>query len=242
MAFGLAGSESSGSGEFLGRIQFDARTGFFKHVDRTQDSSGAWVNIESDSYQNPTLLVDFGSLEIGYAKISSPPSFLFVPFGQPAPQRPVELSPEGKPAFNPAARVKVMSQKTFGDMEARYFMIANKTGLPAIEEAWLNFASRAEAAAGQVPVMNITTRTVEVKTPQGMSKFKVPVFAIAQWVDRPDALGARIVPPPAPAGHTAPPVRHAAPPQVVNQMPPAAPAPQRQPEPERFIPTEDAPF
>jgi hypothetical protein len=101
MAFGLAGSESSGSGEFLGRIQFDARTGFFKHVDRTQDSSGAWVNIESESYQNPTLLVDFGSLEIGYAKISSPPSFLFVPFGQPAAATARGAKPGGQARVQP---------------------------------------------------------------------------------------------------------------------------------------------
>jgi hypothetical protein len=235
MAFGLAGSESTSSGEFLGRIQFDARTGFFKHVDRYQEPDGAWNNRESDPYQNPTLLMDFGSLEVGYAKISSPPSFLFVPFGKPAPQRPVELSVEGKPAFNPAARLKVMSQKTFGDMEPRYFMIANKTGLPAIEEAWIAFAASPEAAAGQVPVMNITTRTVEVKTPQGMNKFKVPVFAIVQWVDRLPALGDRLVPPPAPQATRAPQPAHApaAPVQVVNQMPPPVAA---QAEPASFAP------
>jgi hypothetical protein len=236
MAFGLAGSESSGSGEFLGRIQFDARTGFWKHVDRYQSSDGAWNSRESDNYQNPTLLMDFGSLEVGYAKISSPPSFLFVPFGKPAPQRPVELSPEGKPAFNPAARLKVMSQKTFGDMEPRYFMLANKTGLPAIEEAWFAFAASPEAAQGKVPVMNVTTRTVEVKTPQGMSKFKVPVFTIASWVDRPEALGDRVVPAPAPSAYTAP-AAPAPAPQVVNQMPP--PRPVQAPTPEMVA---QAPF
>lgn len=220
MAFGLAGSESSGSGEFLGRIQFDARTGFWKHVDRYQSPDGAWNSRESDNYQNPTLLMDFGSLEVGYAKISSPPSFLFVPFGKPAPQRPVEMSPEGKPAFNPAARLKVMSQKTFGDMEPRYFMLANKTGLPAIEEAWFAFSTSAEASVGKVPVMNITTRTIEVKTPQGMNKFKVPVFAIASWVDRPVALGDRVVPAPQPMASAAPSAAQ----QVVNQMPPPKPA------------------
>ena len=227
MAFGLEGSDTGSSGDFLGRIQFDARTGFFKHVDRDQDNTGAWFSRESEPYTNPTLLMDFGTLEVGFAKISSPPSFLFVPIGKPTPQRPQEVSPEGKPAFNPAARLRVMSQRTFGDMEPRYFMIANKTGLPAIEEAWLAFQASPEAAAGKVPVMNVTTRTVEVKTPQGMNKFKVPVFTVASWVDRPAELGERIVPPPAP--RAAPAAPSAQQPQVVNQMPPPAAVPKPAP-------------
>jgi hypothetical protein len=220
MAFGLAGSDNGGSnGEFLGRLQFDARSGLWKHVTR-KNEGGQFFNDESEDYMNPTFLMDFGSLEVGYAKISNPPSFLMVPFGKPAPQRPTELNPENKLAFNPAARIKVLSPKTFGDNEPRYFLIASKTGLPAMEEAWQMFSASAEAQEGKVPVVNATTRTIEVKTPQGMSKFKVPVFTFAQWVDRPSALGERITPIPA---RTAAPVAQPAPaPVVVNQMPPPA--------------------
>lgn len=221
MAFGLAGSDNgSSNGEFLGRLQFDARSGLWKHVTRKMEG-GQYFNDESEDYMNPTFLMDFGSLEVGYAKISNPPSFLMVPFGKPAPQRPSELNPENKLAFNPAARIKVLSPKTFGDNEPRYFLIASKTGLPAMEEAWHAFSASAEAQEGKVPVVNATTRTIEVKTPQGMSKFKVPVFTFAQWVDRPAALGERIVPIPA---RTAAPTPPPAPvPQVVNQMPPPVP-------------------
>lgn len=221
MAFGLAGSDNGGSnGEFLGRLQFDARSGLWKHITR-KNEGGQYFNDESEDYMNPTFLMDFGSLEVGYAKISNPPSFLMVPFGKPAPQRPQELNPEGKMAFNPAARIKVLSPKTFGDNEPRYFLLASKTGLPAMEEAWTAFAASAEAQEGKVPVVNVTNRTVEVKTPQGMSKFKVPVFTFATWVDRPAALGERITPIPA---RTAAPTTPPAPaPQVVNQMPPPVP-------------------
>lgn len=230
MAFGIPGSDTGGgNGEFLGRLQFDARSGLWKHVTRTQDG-GRYVNVESEDYMNPSFLMDFGSLEVGFAKISSPPVFLLVPFGQALPPKPNELNDEGKQAFNPAARVKVMSSKTFGDSEPRYFMLASKTGLPAIEEAWNAFSAAPEAAEGKVPLVSTSTRTLEITTPRGASKFKVPVFSITGWVDRPAALGERLINPPTVQGQRAPAAtpaqaKPAAPP--ANHVPPPA---QRQPE------------
>ena len=198
MAFGIPGSDSNNgsNNEFLGRLQFDARSGLWKHVTRAEEG-GRYFNVESEDYMNPSFLMDFGSLEVGYAKISSPPSFLMVPYGASMPQCPEELNPEGKKAFNPAARIKVMSPRTFGDDAARYFLLSSKTGLPAMEEAWNAFAASPEAQSGMIPVAQTSTRTVEVKTPQGLSKFKVPVFAFVNWIERPAALGERVVPVPA---------------------------------------------
>jgi len=226
MAFGIPGTESSSSNnEFLGRLQFDARSGLWKHVTRAEEG-GRYFNSESEDYMNPLFLMDFGSLEVGYAKISSPPSFLMVPFGSPMPQCPQELTPEGKKAFNPAARIKVMSPKTFGDDAARYFLLSSKTGLPAMEEAWNLFAASPEAATGMIPVAQTSTRTVEVKTPQGLSKFKVPVFAFVNWIERPASLGERVVPVPAASSRpvAAPaPVAVVAAPASTNHVPPPAP-------------------
>lgn len=223
MPFNIPGTESS-NGEFLGRVQFDARTGFWKHYTRTETPQG-FMNVESEAYQNPSFLMDFGTLEVGFAKLGNPPVFLLVPLGQPVPPRPQELNPEGKAAFNPAARVKVMG-RAFGDAEPRYFLLANKTGLPAMEEAYAAFCAAPEAAQGMVPVMTTSTRTVEVKTPQGVNKFKVPVFSIAQWVARPETLGQRLVPPPvAPVARPAP----APAPAPANHVPPPAPIAAPQP-------------
>ena len=235
MAFGIPGTESSSSNnEFLGRLQFDARSGLWKHVTRAEEG-GRYFNMESEDYMNPSFLMDFGSLEVGYAKISSPPSFLMVPFGAPMPQCPQELTPEGKKAFNPAARIKVMSPKTFGDDAARYFLLSSKTGLPAMEEAWNLFAASPEAASGMIPVAQTSTRTVEVKTPQGLSKFKVPVFAFVNWIERPASLGERVVPVPAasvaapvavaptPVAAAPAPSPVAAAPAPTNHVPPPAP-------------------
>jgi hypothetical protein len=225
MAFGIPGSDTGNSNsEFLGRLQFDARSGLWKHVTR-KNEGGQYFNDESEDYMNPSFLMDFGSFEVGYARISSPPAFLMTPYLGKAtayPQRPTELNPEGKMAFNPATRIKVLSPKTFGDSEPRYFMISSKTGMPAMEEAWQAFAAAPEAQEGKVPVVNATTRTIEVKTPQGMSKFKVPVFTFAQWVDRPAALGERITPIPARTAAPTPQPAPAPAPSVVNQMPPPA--------------------
>lgn len=228
MAFGIPGTESSsGNNEFLGRLQFDARSGLWKHVTRAEEG-GRYFNVESEDYMNPSFLMDFGSLEVGYAKISSPPSFLMVPYGAPMPQCPEELNPEGKKAFNPAARIKVMSPRTFGDDAARYFLLSSKTGLPAMEEAWNLFAASPEAQSGMIPVAQTSTRTVEVKTPQGLSKFKVPVFAFVNWIERPASLGERVVPVPAsrPMAVAAPvPVSTPVAAPVPVSTPVAAPAP-----------------
>ena len=231
MAFGIPGSESSGGAdaEFLGRIQFDARSGFWKTVNRV-NVGGRFENQETEPFKAQTLLMDFGSLHAGYAKIASPPVFLLVPMGQPFPPRPVEMvkddNGKDKPAFSPAFRIKVMSAKTFGDGEPRFFGSSAKTVMGGVEECWAAFCAAPEAAAGQVPVVNITTRVVEVQTPRGSSKFYAPVFSIAQWVDRPAALGERMVPPPAASAAVAAPApaaAKAAPAAPANHVPPPQP-------------------
>jgi hypothetical protein len=237
MAFGIPGTEpSSGSGdnnEFLGRLQFDARSGLWKHFTRMEEG-GRYFNSESEDYMNPSFLMDFGSLEVGYAKLSGIPSFALVPFGAPMPHWPDELSPEGKKAYTPAGRIKVMSPRTFGDDAPRYFLLNSKTGLPALEEAWKDFSACPEAASGMIPVAQTSVKTVEVKTPGGLSKFKVPVFTFTNWIERPASLGERVVPAPsagaarsvaAPAPAPAPTNHVPAPAPVAVVAPPPAPAP-----------------
>jgi hypothetical protein len=231
MAFGIPGSDGgSSSGEFLGRINVDARTGFWTITKRIQ-KDGMWTNDTTPPFQTPTMLMDFGSLEVGHIKIGSPPAFMLVPMGQPIPPQPQEMQ-EGRPgekprkAFQPGFRIKVMSQKTFGDGDAYYFSANSKTVVGAVEALWLQFCASPEAAAGKVPVVNVTgSAKLKKDTPQGASTFFAPIFAIAQWVDRPAVLGDRTVPPPAaraaqPAAAPAP----SAPP--ANHVPPPAAAPQ----------------
>jgi hypothetical protein len=224
MAFGIPGTDTGSGGEFLGRINVDARTGFWTITRRIQ-RDGMWTNDTSQPFQTPTMLMDFGSLEVGYMKISSPPAFMLVPMGQPIPPQPQEMQ-EGRPgekprrAFQPGFRIKVMSQKTFGDGEAYYFSANSKTVMGPVDALWTQFCASPEAAAGKVPVVNVTgAEKVQIKTPQGNSTFYAPIFAIAQWVDRPASLGDRTVPPPAARAAGAAPA-----PQPAAPAAPAAPA------------------
>ena len=230
MAFGIPGSDSGSGGEFLGRINVDARSGFWTITKRIQ-KDGMWTNDTTPPFQNPTMLMDFGGLHVGYIKIANPPAFMVVPVGQTVPPEPQEMQ-EGRPgekprkAFQEGFRIKVMSQKTFGDGDAYYFSANSKTVVKAVEALWLQFCASPEAAAGKVPVVNVTgSAKVKKDTPQGTSTFFAPIFEIAQWVDRPAVLGDRTVPPPAaraaqPAAAPAP----SAPP--ANHVPPPAAAPQ----------------
>ena len=205
MPFGIPGSDTSTSGgEFLGRINCDVRTGFWTITRRVQGADGLWRNETSAPIQNVTFLIDFGTLEVGYMKISNPPAFLLVPYGQPIPPQPQEMI-EGRPgerprrAFSPGFRVKVLSKATFGDQSPYYFSGNSKTLMNAVEALHQEFLVSPEAAAGKVPVVKTDgTNRVITKTPQGTNTFYAPRFVITQWVDRPAVLGERTVPPPAP--------------------------------------------
>lgn len=211
MAFGIPGSEGTGggngNGEFLGRIQYDTRVGFWKTVSRTQGPDGMWTNQESDLFRNPSFLMDLGGLEVGYIKMSSPPVFMLVPYGQPIPPQPQELGDKGRKAFQPGFRVKVISPKTFGDDEPRYFSNSAKTVLGPMQELWDRFAVSPEAHAGKIPVIQVDGTTInEIKSREGVNKYHAPNFKIVGWKDRPESLGERTVP--APTGSATHPQQH----------------------------------
>lgn len=216
--FNIPGSNMGGSdsGPFLGRLQYDARSGFFTRVDRTQDADGGWSDDVSEPFRNPVFAFDAGSMEAGYIKFASPPAFLLTPFLGAAtawPQQPEEMAPaktgeKPKRAFMPGVRIKVMSAKTFGDGEPRYFSATSKSLLGAIEEVVDAFMAAPEAREGKIPVIeHTTTKTIETKTPKGTTKNYAPVFVIKQWIARPEGFGDRTVPAPvgaAPAATPAP--------------------------------------
>ena len=237
MSFNIPGSGAAGgNGPFLGRIQYDTRTGFWTVVKRTQDASGMWSDQSSEPMRNPQFLLDAGTLEIGYIKFASPPAFLLVPYGQTIPQQPEEMVQDAmgkkKKAFQPGFRVKLASQKTFGDADAYYFAQNSKTVLDVMDDLHNRFETAPEAAAGKVPLVTVTgTRVVEFKTPQGTTKFYAPVMEFASWHERLPIFGDRTVPAPAPraaAPHAA--TIHAPQPVPGTQGAPA-PAPQAAPAP-----------
>jgi hypothetical protein len=233
MAFGIPGSEKS-SGEFLGRIQYDTRVGFWQTVKRAQDADGNWVDDKGEQFKNPTMLFDFATLEIGYIKFAVPPAFLVVPYGQSVPPQPQEMMADAqgkqRKSFLPGFRLKVASQKVFGDANAYYFAHNAKTVLEPMDELYQIYEQSPEAAMGKVPLVEVTgTRIVEVRSGQGTNRYHAPIFVIKAWYDRLPVFGDRLVPAPHATNNSVPvqPTRPVAPPPpppppVQPVVPPAA--------------------
>ena len=201
MAFGIPGSEPNAGGQFLGRLQYDARVGFWKVVKRVQQSDGGWDDDASEPFKNPTFLLDVGTLEVGYIKFASPPAFLVVPFGQEIPPRPADrvTDAEGKSrsAYLPGFRVKVYNPKLFGDADAYYFANNSKTVLEPMDALHTLAIQAPEAKAGKVPGIKVTgTTPIRIEGPRGNNTYYAPVFEITKWYDRPDCFGPRTVPVP----------------------------------------------
>lgn len=229
MAFGLPNTDgaTSGNGEFLGRITYDARVGFWKTTKRVKGADG-YASEEGTPTQQVAFAADFGSLEVGYSKIASPPVFMVVPMGQPLPPQPEEMSaPDPKTgrvtkAFKPCFRVRVASSKTFGDGDAYYFSSNAKNVLNAMDALHNVYLSSPEAAEGKIPVVqSIKSTAIKTTNPSGTSTFYAPEFSILSWIDRPAVFGDRTVPAP---GASAPRPIPAAP--VTRHVPPPAPVAQ----------------
>lgn len=215
MAFGLEGSTSNSGDAFLGRIQFDARTGFFQTIDRIMGDDGEWTNNKGRPQPTTVFAFDAGSMEVGYVRYVPTPDFRMTPYTDaPAyPAQPVEMikdaaSGKEKRAYQPGFRVKVMSAKTFGDNEPRYFSGSSNALTSAVEDLWKRYKAAPEAREGKVPVVEVTECAArEIKSPQGKTTTYSPIFTIKQWIARPEGFGDRTVPAPvgaAPAATPAP--------------------------------------
>lgn len=246
MPFGIPGSESSNGAAFLGRIQYDARVGFWQIIKRVPNSDGGWGDDKGEQFKNPIFLMDLGSLEVGFIHYSSPPVFLVVPYGKAIPPQPQDMQQaqgDGKPrkSFQPGFRVKVASSKTFGDSEAYYFSSNSKNTMESMDDLYQSYEQKPEAAAGQVPIVQCTgTRVVEVKNNKGgVNRFYSPQFAIVGWHDRLEVFGERTVPAPGARAPVAPapaPIATMPPAQVAAMA--AASVPQSNARPAAAMPTD----
>ncbi len=239
MAFGIPGSnEGTGTGPFLARVQYDARSGFFTNVDRVQGADGRWTDSAGEPYRNLVAAFDFGSMEVGYIKFAAPPSFVVVPYLGDAtvfPAQPQEMTQPDKDgktrkAFQPGFRMKLMG-KVFGDGEPRYFAHTAKGVMGTMQDLYSAYIAAPEAAQGLIPVCtHSSTKTIETSGPRGTTKNFAPVWTITAWVPRPEGFGDRTVPAPMPRAAapqpsqapSAPPARHVPPPVA------AAPEPVRE--------------
>jgi len=187
---------TSATGEFTPILAYKANQGRLYTRDRTQDLNGVWNAIETEvTKQQPAFAVDFGRLETGWCHFvaGSAPIWSMVPYGQPLPPKPASPGKDdtGKDlAFRQGFRVPVAGNAIGGVRE----LAGNSAALiNGMNELHSTYEAAPEAAMGQLPVVKMTD-TLPIKT--GQSTNFQPVFTIQTWVDRPDVLGPRTVPPP----------------------------------------------
>ncbi len=195
--FGLPGTDPVSSGQFLGRIQFDARVGFWTLVRRIQTSDGRWDDDKTEPFQKPTFAVDFqGGLEIGYIKFASPPAFVLAPFGGAVPPCPDEMTmPDPKTgkvrkAYQPGFRVKLFAPKLYGSTEPFYFSNTSKSVLEPLDMLHQQYLAAPESKQGKIPVVTSPgNNKIESNSSFGTNTFYSPIFQIVQWIPRPRELG-----------------------------------------------------
>ena len=230
-------TQASGDGvnmaDRLPLLKYDARAGRLFTVDRTQDSAGNWTPQQTDiTLSQPQFAVDFLSLEVGWAFFTAgaAPMWVVVPFGEAMPARPGSPGKDdtGKAlAFKAAFKVKVMGKGIGGIRE-----LGGNAGalIAGLNELHTEYEAAPEAAAGMIPVVKMTN-TLPIKS--GQSTNYQPILTIQQWVERPERLGAKLVPLPHNAERSAPKAASA------NHVPPPS-QPKVEPEAVKVAETENS--
>lgn len=211
MSLGLKAFHSGG--EFSPRVEFNSKSGRMTRVDRTADGADV-IRIDVTMTQ-PIYAWDIGSIEVGWINFQTgaAPTFCVVPFGQPMPARPDRAHKAG-------FRSKVWDGR---DAASREFSSTAGATVNAIEALWDRLTAAPEAAAGQVPVIQLVD-VVGVASQRGTNY--APAFKLLQWIDR-DArvFGPRTVAAPGAAPIVPAPALAVAPPASVVIAAWPAPAP-----------------
>jgi hypothetical protein len=174
-------------------LAYNAKTGRLGFHERVQDDAGKWFTQKTDVTQySPAFAIDFGRLETGWIHFADrrKAEMILVPCGAPVPPEPPPpgSTREGKPIrFKAGFRVPAIGRELGGIRE-----FAGNSGalINAMNRLHDAYEAAPEARAGRIPVVKMTGIT-EVKS--GQSSSFEPIFTIQQWVDRPAALGPRIV-------------------------------------------------
>jgi hypothetical protein len=226
MAF-MTAPTTTGGGERLPILKFDARAGRLFTIDRSQAADGTWVTQPTDiTMSQPPFCVDFGTLEVGWAHFApgGAPLWAVDYYGQPQQPRPASPGNDEKNKalqFKPAFRVKVAGQGIGG---VREFGGSSGALITGMNDLHTRFEAAPEAATGKIPVVRMSSTTA-IKS--GQSTNYMPVFEIVAWVDRPTVLGERMVPVPGRALSTAPtPASVPVPPPAPRPVVPPQPVPQ----------------
>jgi hypothetical protein len=178
MALGFSNTGTSGGGDFLPIVKYDARAGRFFRVDR-EDGSSTPVDI-TRSFK---AVFDFENVETGWIAFvaGSAPDFQMTPMDMPNVERPSANHKEG---FR--MNIKLGSECGGDCRELASTAGVMKAGLNVLHDDYL---AGLKANPGKLPVV-VLKDTVPLTSGSGDKKSTnyQPIFEITAWVKRPADL------------------------------------------------------
>lgn len=181
MALGL--QTESGGGDYTAVAKYDARSGRFFRIDRSQDGAGNWMSSDEDITQAFAAVMDLENIEIGWMLFASgvAPQWTMVPIGTPLPPRPSDQHKQG-------FRLKMKLSKACGG-DVREFASQARSVLGAMDGLHTAYLEGLAANPGKLPVVAMTGTTPIKTTGKGQTSTNyAPIFQIKSWVDRPAEL------------------------------------------------------
>lgn len=211
--FGFSTAPSSGGGDFLPIVKYDARAGRMFRMDRENDGAG-WTNTPVDISRAFKAVCDFENLETGWIDFNTggAPVFAMVPLGSAIPAQP---TPNAK---NGVRFMLKLSKDCGGDKPIRELASTAKAFLSGIEEVYMAYKAEAANNPGKLPVI-VLDDTAPIKSGQGekQSTNYQPKFKITGWAARGD-----LQPQPRGAAAITTPMPSAPPSTGSTQVPPPA--------------------
>jgi len=224
MALGI--NTDTAGGDFLPRVQYDARAGRWSRVDRT-NVNGSWESNPVDITDVFNAVFDYASIMTGWIDFTQP-AFVLVPLGHPKPPEPA--GEKWKEGF----RMRIKLAKAAGG-DVREFGSTAKAVIKAVSDLHDEYLKGVQGNPGMLPVVAMTG-VLAVKTGSGQTtstNYK-PVLRIERWVNRPadmplvvptqssNVTPMRMAPPSTSSAAVPPPQQRAAQVQQAAQPAPAA--------------------
>jgi hypothetical protein len=180
--FGFS-TETAESGDFLPIIKYDARSGRWFRVDRTETVNG-FVGEPVDITNIFKVIADFENVEVGWINFvaGSAPDFRLVPIGSRLPPRPSDVHKNGIRFM-----VKLSTECAAGQPPLREVAGTSKAFLSGLQAVYLQYKAEASKNPGKLPVI-IMEKSTPVKSGTGerQSTNYHPTFRIVAWVPRGD--------------------------------------------------------
>lgn len=179
MGFGL-NYESTGGGDFLPIVKYDAKAGRMFRRDKEQGQDAVQVDV-TKAFK---AVVDLENVEIGWIDFpaGAAPDFVMAHINDPMPQRPAA----GK--HKQGVRVMLRLSKECGG-DVREMASSAKAFMRGLDELHTAYQAGEKENPGKLPVVTLKD-TTPITSGEGAKKSTnyVPVFEIVGWVPRPPDL------------------------------------------------------